>query len=178
MSDIVDRALQVAAESKSEAKSEAKATVKKSKDWKYDAKVVVERKDGNLNITGNLEQSSAGPCSDYLPLRRTAAGKCGGEVSSQEAMQTCLRRNQGQACMDAFPNDPLRRNECIACINLASADPRLHGSRGHCGSSCGCSKRKSSAHSWFFLSIIIILLIFVGWRACSCKDAPKAQAGQ
>ena len=80
MSDIVDSALQVTAGSKTEAKSEAKATVKKSKDWKYDAKVVVERKDGNLNITGNLEQSSAGPCSDYLPLGAqqpvNAAEKC------------------------------------------------------------------------------------------------------
>ena len=159
--------------------AESVSTTQQSSDIKYEANVVVERKNGDLNITGRLNQSStAAGCAEFAPLRRSAVDRCGGEVTSLETMQLCLRRNQGQACMDAYPNDPVKRNACIGCISQAMVDPRLHGSSAHCGGNCGCGS--STGHKWFFAIMMLIVLVFLVVRACqgSGSPAPAAPAAQ
>lgn len=159
----------------------AESTTEQVNDFQYNANVVVRRTNGNLNITGTLNQSAADAgCAAYAHLRRSAANRCGGITSSMEDVQLCLRRNQGKACADAFPDDAVRRNECYGCISQASVDPRLNQnlspSGAHCG--CGCARRSTRGHQWFFLIMILIVLAFLTVRLCqSCQaDAPPAAA--
>lgn len=110
-------------------------------------------------------------CDQFRRLRRSAVNRCGGEVSSLEAMQLCLRRNQGQACAEEYPDDQVMRNMCIGCINQASADRRLNPS-----SACWRGRQGPQAYNWFFLFAILIVLGFLIYSAVARSGGESAGA--
>ena len=96
-------------------------------------------------------------CDQFKDLRRSAVGVCGSATSSLEAMQLCLRRNQGKACSDEYPDDQVMRNKCIGCINQART---LNPS-----SACWRGRQGPQMYNWFFLVAILIVLGFLIYSA-------------
>ena len=139
----------------------------------------VRRDNGNVSISGTLHQSAA-PCAQYTSLRRSAADRCG-SISSFEALQVCLRQHQGQACLDAFPNDAAKRSECIGCVSQASVDPRLRpaqaGSELHATNApapapaptCGCAKTGSRAA--LLITATLLIAVFAVLLYCACRHS-------